>query len=172
MTCQRDFPGKTILPLLWYQNYGDYEAICNEHPGCLNSPTFVWTHELLNRMFVPGSLWRKMLELVRSDTTVENYTDPTKPNHKTAISTIATWGEGGYIPFVDAPWWNETINFFKEHNMPIPPAIQAALDALVAASSSRDTTVTTAAAAVSDANKIVAEKKTALLAAVETQWPG
>jgi len=167
MVCQRDFPGKPILPLLWYQNYGEYQEINKKNPGCLSNPSFTWTVELLDKMFVPGSLWRKMLDLIFTDTTVANYTDPTKPNYKKALGMCATWGEGSYIPFANAPWWIETQQFLKDKIMSIAE-IQEVLDSLVAATSAKENAV----AAVVAADKTIAEKKAALLAAIEIKWPG
>lgn len=170
MVMQRHFPGKLIVPLLWYQNYYQYKKVLAANPGCTTDPGFTWTQELLDQMFVPGPLWRKLLELVTTDDVVPNYTDRTKDNFRRGCPIVATWGEGAYIPFADAPWWIETQNFFKDKIMPIA-TIQEALNSLVAASAARDLTVSEAAAAVATANQAVADKKAALLTAIETEWP-
>jgi hypothetical protein len=121
---QRDYPGKRIIPLLWYENFGNRGIIAGEYAasggtvaevvGGAWGANMVWTPELLERLFVSGPLWKRMLEIIVTGGSVPNYTSPETPNYKVGISEIASWGEGGLsIPWSDDyPWWVETLAFF------------------------------------------------------------
>lgn len=180
MVMQRHFPGKRIVPLLWYQNYYQYKKVLAANPGCLDNESFVWTRELLDQMFVPGPLWRAMLELITNDGVTPNYTDRTKDNFRKGCSVVATWGEGKHTPFADAPWWLETQNFFKEKRMfVVPQKVTDALALVVAADEARKSAIEVRANTIAQLDAAVdltvaelATKKAVLIEAINATWNG